>query len=114
MESSRACSTHSTKGSACAINVGNAERTISTVAGGFALLYGLSKLSLSTIVAAVAGGVLLYRGLTGHCVAYQALGTSTADGLENDDRRARRLPPRHGVTDVSLAATGESPVITAP
>jgi len=97
------------------INVGDTERTVSVVAGGFVLLYGLSKLSLSTIVAAVAGGALIYRGLTGHCSAYQALDMSTACGLRNDERgSARRLPPRHGVTDGSLAATGESPPISAP
>jgi hypothetical protein len=114
MESSRVCASRSDEGPAGAINVGATERTISTVAGGFVLLYGLSKLSLSTIVAAVAGGALLYRGLTGHCCAYQALDMSTADGFENDERGARRLPPRHGVTDASLAATGESPLISAP
>jgi uncharacterized membrane protein len=93
--------------------VGNTERTISAVTGGFLLLYGLSRLSLSTIVAAVAGGALLYRGLTGHCSAYQALDMSTTCGLENDERSGRRIRPRHEVTDASLAATGESPPIAA-
>jgi len=108
MENSRTCVSQSESLSARAINVGNTERTISTVAGGFVFLYGLSKLSLSTIVAAVAGGALLYRGLTGHCCAYQALDMSTADGLHNDEQGARRIAPRHGVTDASLAATAES------
>ncbi|MFN0051983.1 MAG: DUF2892 domain-containing protein [Planctomycetales bacterium] len=90
-------------------NVGGAERVVSTVAGGMVLLYGLSKLSLSTIVAAVAGGGLLYRGLTGHCSAYQALDISTACGLGRSDRDDRQPHPRQGVTDASLAATGEAP-----
>lgn len=110
MESSRACTSRPDQGKARAINVGDTERTISAVAGGFVLLYGLSKLSLSTIVAAVAGGALIYRGITGHCSAYQALDVSTACGLGNDERgNARRLPPHHGVTEGSLAATAESP-----
>jgi len=113
MQSSPECASRSEGRHACAINVGNAERTISAVAGGFLLLYGLSKLSLSTIVAAVAGGVLLYRGLTGHCSAYQALDMSTSCGLENDEGGGRRMRPRHEVTDASLAATGESPPISA-
>jgi uncharacterized membrane protein len=96
-----------------AVNVGDTERTISAVAGGFLLLYGLSRLSLSTIVAAVTGGALLYRGLTGHCSAYQALDMSTSCGLENDEGGGRRMRPRHEVTDESLAATGESPPIAA-
>jgi hypothetical protein len=114
MENSRACPSRSAERPACAINVGDTERTISTLAGGFVLLYGLTRLPLSTVVAAVAGGALLYRGLTGHCSVYQALDRSTACGLENDGPRdARRMSPRHGVTDGSLAATGESPPISA-
>lgn len=114
MESSRACASRSDEDRpAGAINVGDTERTISTLAGGSVLLYGLTRLPLSTIVAAVAGGALLYRGLTGHCSVYQALDRSTACGLENDGRRDARRSPRHGVTDGSLAATGESPPISA-
>src|SRR5579862_8948209 len=102
MDSSRAHASRSDQGRGGVINVGDAERTISAVAGGFVLLYGLSKLSLSTIVAAVAGGALVYRGLTGHCSAYQALDMSTAGSLGNDERAgARRAPHRHGVTDAS-------------
>ena len=112
MESSRACVSRSGQGPACAINVGDTERIISTVAGGFVLLHGLSKLSLSTIIAAVAGGALLYRGLTGHCSAYQALDMSTSCGLGDDGRGGRRMRPLQGVTDASLAATGESPPIS--
>ncbi len=114
MESSRACALRSDQDRVCTINVGDTERAISTLAGGFVLLYGLTRLPLSTIVAAVAGGALLYRGLTGRCSVYQALDRSTACGLENDGRsEARRIPSRHGVTDGSLAATGESPSISA-
>jgi uncharacterized membrane protein len=108
MENLRARAARPDRPSACAVNVGDMERTISAVAGGFILLRGLSRLSLSTILGAVAGGALLYRGLTGHCCVYQALDVARTHGLghnEHDDRRA----PRHTVTDASLAATGESP-----
>jgi uncharacterized membrane protein len=90
--------------------VGDTERIISVLAGGFVLLHGLSKLSLSTIVTAVAGGALIYRGLTGHCCVYQALESSTTGGLGHDEQGgSQRIPVRHAVTDASLAATGESP-----
>lgn len=114
MENSRACASRSDQGRAGAINVGDTERTISVVAGGFVLLYGLSKLSLSTSVAAVAGSALIYRGITGHCSAYQALHKSTACGLGNDERAGRRMQPFQGFTDASLAARGESPSIPTP
>lgn len=98
-------------GLACGINVGDTERVVSTVAGGIVLLYGLSRLSPATIVASLAGGALLYRGLTGRCSAYQALGVSTACGLENEgpgDSHHNPSPQRE-IMDASLAATGESP-----
>jgi len=113
MESSEACASRSDRRHSCAINVGGTERTISTVAGGLLLLYGLSKLSLSTVVATVAGGALLYRGLTGHCSAYEALDMSTSGERRTGEQGARRMHPRHGVTDGSLAATGESPPISS-
>ena len=111
METS-SCISRSTKGNGCAINVGDSERTISAVAGGLALLYGLSKLSLPTVVASLAGGALLYRGLTGHCSLYQALEMSTAGDGDEKMRAGSRTDPRHKDTDASLAATGESPPIS--
>ena len=113
MESSRVGAPRTNRGSARAINVGDTERILSTVAGGFVLLHGLSRLSLTTIVAAVAGGALMYRGLTGHCSAYQALDVSTACGLGCEERGSRGRRPLHEITDVSLAATGEVPPISA-
>lgn len=60
------------------VNVHSAERAASAVAGGMLALWGLREGSLLGILFAVAGGSLLYRGLTGHCSLYQALGMSTA------------------------------------
>ena len=93
----------------CAINVGDTERTISVLAGGYVLLHGLSRLPLTTIVAALAGGALIYRGLTGHCSAYQALEVSTACDAGNEGPGGRRMRSIPIVTDASPAATGESP-----
>ncbi len=56
------------------VNVGNAERIVSAVAGGVLLLHGLSCRSLSGWLPAIFGGCLLYRGVTGHCQVYDALG----------------------------------------
>lgn len=63
----------------CDININESERMVSKVAGGALLLYGLSRFSLGTLLVAVAGGALIYRGMTGHCHLYDALGTSSAD-----------------------------------
>src|SRR5207302_2357475 len=59
-------------------NVSDWER-IASVAGGvtFAAL-GLARGSLSGLALGVMGGGLIYRGATGHCSVYQALGINTA------------------------------------
>ena len=62
------------------VNVGSAERLCSSLAGGALTLYGLSRMSLMGLVLAGIGGSLLYRGATGHCQLYKALGVNTAEG----------------------------------
>src|SRR5262245_28147348 len=90
------------------INVGDTERIISAVIGGGALLLGLSKLSLTSVVALAAGGALLARGLTGHCGLYEALEMSTAD--EGSSCCGSQKPAHHhSASDAAVAATGELP-----
>src|SRR5436309_16071413 len=60
------------------INVGEAERWASALTGGLLLFHGLRKKSLGGLATAAAGGSLLYRGITGHCDLYAALGINTA------------------------------------
>jgi uncharacterized membrane protein len=61
------------------VNVGDAERVISAVAGGAIAFAGLRARSVTGLVGAALGGALLYRGLSGNCPAYSALGYDTAD-----------------------------------
>jgi uncharacterized membrane protein len=59
------------------VNVGNNERLISTALGAFLLSSGLNNLlknPLSAVVKTAIGGVLLYRGASGHCPVYSSLG----------------------------------------
>lgn len=63
------------------INVGQTERWISMVAGAALAVYGLTRESLSGKAAlSIAGGYLFYRGQTGHCAVYDAMGVNTARG----------------------------------
>lgn len=62
------------------INVGGAERKISTIGGAALALYGLTRGSLGGLALALVGGGLIYRGTTGHCSTYSALGVNTAKG----------------------------------
>lgn len=59
-------------------NVGQAERIASAVAGGAIVLLGLRSRSLLGLGAAALGGAMIYRGLSGRCSAYAALGIDTA------------------------------------
>lgn len=59
------------------INVGEAERWLSVIGGGALLVHGLRR-SFGSLILAVGGGMLIYRGVTGHCPAYQSFGLNTA------------------------------------
>lgn len=63
-----------------AVNVGDLERWASVAGGGALVAYALSKVSLGGVAAGVLGGALVYRALTGHSCAYEALGINTACG----------------------------------
>jgi uncharacterized membrane protein len=58
-------------------NVSDLERGLSLIGGTALVLYGLRR-SLGNLALMLGGGVLIYRGLTGYCAAYQALGVNTA------------------------------------
>jgi uncharacterized membrane protein len=60
------------------VNVGMSERWGSVIGGAALAAYGLKRRSLGGAALAVLGGGMLYRGMTGYCQLYQALGISTA------------------------------------
>ncbi len=61
------------------VNVGNGERSVSVAAGSILALLGLARRDLPGLLIAGVGGGLLYRGATGYCHTYAALGIDTAD-----------------------------------
>lgn len=63
-------------------NISEYERAISLFGGPSLALLGLSRRSLGGLALAAAGGLLFYRGLTGQCKVYRALGVSTAASQE--------------------------------
>jgi len=75
-QQTRATEYHRTTGSW--VNVGDFERVISVIGGAALALYGLRR-SLGHLMLMLGGGALIYRGFTGHCAAYQAMGITTAD-----------------------------------
>jgi len=77
-------------GSKAPTNVGSFERTISTVSGTLIALCGLARGRLPGLVLTAIGGGLVYRGITGHCSCYQALGISTAHHNPNTSIPAKQ------------------------
>lgn len=60
-------------------NVGAAERAASAVAGGALLAYGLKHGGVGGTLLSIVGGEMLFRGATGHCHVYDAVGFDTTD-----------------------------------
>jgi uncharacterized membrane protein len=61
------------------INVGEDERLLSKIGGGLLVGIGLMRGGPKGLILAGLGGALLYRGATGHCSLYHALGANTAE-----------------------------------
>lgn len=56
------------------VNVPEHERGISVLTGIAAILIGLGQRSVGGALLALAGGAAIYRGASGHCPLYSALG----------------------------------------
>ena len=59
-------------------NVAGNERAVSIAAGSVLALLGAGRRDLAGLAIAAVGGGLIYRGATGHCPLYDALGVDTA------------------------------------
>jgi uncharacterized membrane protein len=75
-------------------NVGRVERWGSLLAGAALAAYGLKHRSLGGTALALLGGGLMYRGMTGYCQLYQALGLNTAQ----DDGRSQVIEVKKAIT----------------
>jgi len=79
-------------GNGSGINVGDTERVASVIGGGLLALYGLSERGLASLALPLLGGMLAYRGLSGHCSLYSSLGFNTAE----NPGPATAIPAGHG------------------
>jgi len=74
------------------VNVGDHERQASLIGGAVLAICGLLRGSSSGLGLAAIGGMLLWRGYSGHCAMYQAIGHSSAE--HQSDSHARQEPSR--------------------
>src|SRR4051812_39703952 len=63
-------------------NVGQMERIVGGILGVGMVYFGLKRTSLTGLLVAGLGGVLVYRSTTGYCPGYAALGLDTAQNHE--------------------------------
>ena len=61
------------------VNVGELERYGSVIGGTALVAAGLWRRSLGGALLSLIGGAFIYRGVTGHCEGYSALGLNTAE-----------------------------------
>jgi uncharacterized membrane protein len=73
-------------------NISQRERLYSAVGGAVLLLAGLSRGKLGGLLMTVCGGALVYRGWSGHCHCYDALGIDTSE-----HNAATVIPAQQGV-----------------
>jgi len=75
--------------SATTKNVSDSERAVSAAIGGLFVASGLKKRGAGGLALAVIGAELLRRGITGHCMLYEAIGfRDDAAGYRSDLRSA--------------------------
>src|SRR5258708_4247140 len=87
------------------VNVGDMERWASLLGGGLLAGFGLSRLSVGGLAVAAVGGAVMYRGLTGHCYVYGALGLNTAE----PHGPATAIPAGHGIKVEKVVTINRSP-----
>jgi uncharacterized membrane protein len=73
-------------------NISEVERWGSVGVGALLVLAGLSRGRGTGLLLGLAGGALVYRGVTGHCHCYEALGINTAE-----HNPATAVPAQEGV-----------------
>ena len=78
-----------------AVNVGEIERWASALGGAALALYGLTRGTKGGIALALAGGALVYRGVSGHCDVYALSGISTAEAAERNPNVS--VPANRGI-----------------
>ncbi len=89
------------------VNVGETERTVSKLGGGVLIGAGLLKGGFKGLLMAGLGGVLLYRGKTGHCSLYEALGAHSLESYEPG--RFDSVSAQHGVRVEEAVTINRSP-----
>jgi uncharacterized membrane protein len=90
-------------------NVGDVERTLSTLIGGGLLLRSALRPSWRSALSALLGVALVHRGLSGYCSAYARLGLDTSNPDDTSRIGRRKVRTGRGVK-ISQAVTVSRPL----
>jgi uncharacterized membrane protein len=89
-------------------NVNSRERWLSVVIGSAVAAYGLSRRSIAGITVAAAGAGLVWRGASGYCAVYDALGLTTVPESDHDTSKVS-VPYGRGVRVEQTVTIGLPP-----
>jgi uncharacterized membrane protein len=85
-------------------NVGELERWLSVLGGAALAVYGVERRGAGGALLALAGAELVRRGVSGHCLVYDAMGVTTSDGAggtlprpDEPSSRSAVLQARHAI-----------------
>ena len=73
------------------VNVGKVERQLSLAAGIGSVVLGVARRDLPGLLLAALGAGLLYRGASGHCSVYDALGVDSRTEHDTNDEQAQAI-----------------------
>ncbi len=76
-------------------NVGATERIASAAVGGLLLTWGIRKRSPTALAGALVGADLVYRGVSGHCHLYNAMGVNTSETRKDGSEIRSDAPSVH-------------------
>lgn len=91
------------------VNVGETERYGSILGGAALIAAGLWRRSAPGVLLSILGGALIYRGVTGHCEAYSALGVNTAGTGHAVNRKRPGVPDNKGTKVEKTIAINRAP-----
>ena len=89
-------------------NVGRIERIISCMTGGALVIEGLRRRSLRGGLTALSGAAMLFRGLSGRCAVYSALGIDRT-GANTTDMGRRKVPSTEAIKIQRSVTVDQSP-----
>ena len=96
-------------------NVADPERVASVALGAVLIGLGVRRRDAGGMLAAIAGGLLVHRGATGHCMVYGRLGISTGDAEAVLDSPRRDITGRSATVNARKAIKVEHRVrVAAP